>query len=87
MGFSQEKVPEFLEMFEQIQTKISAFNGCHGVKLYRDHDLSNVFYTHSKWTNIDALNAYRNSDFFQSTWKKTKAMFEEKPLAYSLIEP
>ena len=33
--------------------------------------------------NEEALNAYRHSELFRSTWAKTKVLFAEKPIAFS----
>ena len=36
------------------------------------------------WENEEALNAYRHSDFFAHTWKRTKALFAERAEAWSV---
>ena len=84
MSFEPEKVTEFLEIFQKSQTKISSFEGCHGVELMQDYNEKNVFYTYSKWDNQDCLNNYRYSELFEKVWKATKTLFNDKPLAYSL---
>lgn len=87
MDFDPDKVSDFLQLFEEVQPKIAAFEGCKEVKLKKDATHSHVYYTHSKWDSEEALNQYRQSDFFQSTWARTKLLFQSKPLAYSLIDP
>ena len=84
MTFQPEKVAEFLVIFEASKAKIRAMPGCTHLELLRDLDQPNVFVTHSHWHNADALNAYRHSQLFIETWAKTKVLFAEKPLAFSV---
>ncbi|MEZ4905497.1 MAG: antibiotic biosynthesis monooxygenase family protein [Spirosomataceae bacterium] len=84
MTFYSDKVTDFLEVFEQSKQKIRAMPGCHHLELLRDIDLPHVLMTYSFWENKEALDDYRNSDLFKSTWAKTKALFADKPLAYSV---
>jgi quinol monooxygenase YgiN len=86
MEFEPSKVADFKELFEEVKGKIITFPGCHHVELRKDASLSNVFYTFSKWENEGALEAYRISELFTATWIRTKALFNGKPLAYSLIK-
>lgn len=83
MTFEAQKTNDFLEIFSASKAKIRAMPGCQHVELLRDLDQPHVFVTHSHWDNADALNAYRNSVFFKETWAKTKALFADKPLAFS----
>jgi len=46
----------------------------------------NVFFTYSYWEHPDFLEQYRNSDFFKGVWTKTKALFSEKPEAWSVTK-
>ncbi len=85
MEFDPEKVRNFLELFEVVKGKIITCEGCVHLELCKDATLDNVYYTFSKWESEDDLNNYRHSDFFEDTWKKTKAFFGGKPLAYSLM--
>lgn len=84
MTFQPDKVGDFLEIFEQSKEKIRARVGCHRLELLRDLDHPNVFMTYSYWDNVEALNQYRDSDLFKTTWAKTKVLFADKPLAYSV---
>ena len=45
--------------------------------------LPNVFFTLSFWENEEALNAYRDSELFKTTWAKTKILFSDKPQAWT----
>lgn len=85
MEFDPAKVEDFKILFEEVKGKIAGFPGCHHVELRVDASLDNVFYTFSKWENEEALEAYRVSDLFVETWKRTKILFNGKPLAYSLM--
>jgi len=84
MSFRPEKTPEFLKMFDEIKEKVRHFEGCEHLELMQDYDDPNSFSTYSKWHDDDALNAYRESELFDGVWTKTKAMFSNKPLAFSL---
>ena len=85
MTFNPQKVSDFKSLFKKVQPKIQNFPGCQHVELCKDATESNVFYTFSKWDNEQALEAYRTSRLFEDTWMKTKALFEGKPMAYSLL--
>ncbi|MBK8056266.1 MAG: antibiotic biosynthesis monooxygenase [Saprospiraceae bacterium] len=86
LSFSEDKVEDFIEIFENSKSLIRAFEGCQGLRLYRDHLHQNVFYTYSLWKSNDDLEKYRNSELFKSTWQKTKLLFNTKPMAFSLEE-
>lgn len=86
MTFKEEKVADFLHIFQASQPLISQFEGCVDVKLFRDHNYPNVYYTKSLWIGHDALEKYRNSVLFESTWAKTKILFDDRPQAYSLVD-
>ena len=84
MSFKSDKSQEFLDMFEEIKDTIRAFDGCEYLELMQDYEDKNSFSTYSKWRDDKALLAYRNSDLFDGVWAKTKAMFDKKPIAFSL---
>ena len=84
MTFKAEEVENFLNMFETIKSKIRAFDGCEYLELWNDLDTPNVFITHSHWISKDALENYRHSELFKSTWAQTKPKFSEKPQAFSV---
>jgi heme-degrading monooxygenase HmoA len=84
MTFQQEKVTEFLEMFDGVKSKIRAFEGCEYLELWQDADQPNVYLTHSHWQNPEALENYRHSELFKATWAKTKVSFADKPIAFSV---
>ncbi len=84
MTFKPRKVANFLEVFEESKEKIRAMKGCSHLELLQDYTLPNSFSTYSYWGNEEALNTYRNSDLFKKVWAKTKVLFSEKPIAFSL---
>ena len=85
MEFKEENVGTFIKFFESIQPTICSFEGCVSVDLYQEAHATSTYFTVSRWKDEEALNNYRSSAFFGKTWKKTKAMFSGKPVAYSLI--
>lgn len=83
LTFEPGKVDDFLEIFRNSSHLIRGFEGCQGVDLLRDINTPNIFFTHSYWESETHLDAYRNSDLFQRTWKSTKALFADKAEAWS----
>ncbi len=83
MTFQEEKVDDFLEIFNSSKNKIRHFEGCLHLELLKDAKQSNVFMTYSYWESENHLNHYRDSELFQKTWAATKALFKEKPIAFS----
>ena len=84
MNFQPDKVNEFLSNFEIIKNKIRAFEGCEFLELYRDKTNRNTFFTYSYWRTEQDLENYRSSDLFKGVWKTTKALFSDKPEAWSV---
>mgnify|MGYP000058895001 CR=1 FL=1 len=86
MEFHADKLDDFRHLFDEVQSKISGFPGCQHVEMCTDPDLENVRYTFSKWDDQAALDAYRHSELFDETWRRTKVLFAGKPQAFSLIQ-
>lgn len=84
MTFKSELVPQFLALFEDRKEQIRGFEGCLHLELWQETNSNNIYFTYSQWQDEAALNHYRFSDFFKDTWGKTKALFAEKPEAWSL---
>lgn len=84
MTFQADKTEEFQEIFNSSKEKIRAMTGCQHLELMRDINQTNIFMTHSRWNSEADLNNYRDSELFKETWAKTKALFAEKPLAFSV---
>jgi heme-degrading monooxygenase HmoA len=83
MTFRPEAVSAFLENFESNKHLIRNFPGCKHLELWQDHSEKNIFVTYSHWESEEALNKYRDSELFKSVWSFTKALFSEKPQAFS----
>jgi quinol monooxygenase YgiN len=86
MEFNDSYIADFKLLFNDLKTKIIKFEGCINVELLQDEGKPNIFFTISVWQNIQALESYRNSDFFISTWKSVKINFSSKAEAWSLIK-
>lgn len=84
LSFEPEKVDTFLSVFDESKNKIRQFAGCVHLELFRCKAPDNIFFTYSFWESEQALNQYRNSNLFKSTWKKTKQLFNDKPEAWSV---
>lgn len=86
MVFIDDEVENFVALFDHKKETIRSFEGCSHVELWADQERPGLMFTYSHWDSPEALENYRNSDFFRSTWKATKAMFAEKAEAWSLIK-
>jgi quinol monooxygenase YgiN len=84
MSFKEDKTGEFMEIFKSSKNLIRHFEGCTHLELLQDVHKPNIYYTYSYWQSEDNLNAYRNSELFEKVWSATKALFADKPVAYSL---
>lgn len=84
MSFQEDKVSDFLSVFEESKEKIRAMKGCQYLELMQDLHQPAVFMTHSHWLSEEDLNAYRDSELFRATWARTKVLFADKPLAFSM---
>lgn len=84
LTFQEDKVEDFIQIFEESKNKIRQFPGCQHLELWHARQPSNVFFTYSYWDSEDDLNNYRYSDLFRATWAKTKILFADKPEAWSV---
>lgn len=85
MTFQQERIKEFTDLFDDRKQTIRNFKGCTHLELWQDSANDNIFFTYSKWESEADLNHYRFSEFFKDTWSKTKALFADKPNAWSVV--
>ena len=85
MTFQPVKTEEFLEIFRSSKEKIRAFEGCRHVELLQDVHQPNVYSTYSLWDSEEHLNSYRDSALFGQVWPATRALFAEKPQAWSHV--
>lgn len=83
LTFSPDAVEAFLDRFDETAPQIRAYPGCRHLELWRDADAPAVFTTLSHWDDPAALDAYRESDLFTSTWAAVKPLFADRPRAHS----
>jgi len=81
MTFKEEDVETFRHIFEERKERIASFPGCSKLELLND---KNIFFTYSAWDDVEALEKYRSSELFQSTWSLTKKLFAAKAEAWSV---
>lgn len=86
MHFRPEEVETFRGLFDGWKERIRNFEGCVHLELWQDKNTPEIFFTYSHWESSNHLDSYRNSELFGSVWPQTKALFAEKPQAWS-VEP
>ncbi len=84
MTFREEVIEDFKALFEERKSTIKGFAGCTHLELWQDSNQRNIFFTYSHWNTESDLDHYRFSEFFRDTWTRTKALFKEKPQAWSV---
>lgn len=85
MSFQEDRIAEFIELFEARKHRIRGFEGCTHLELWQDTAQRHVFFTYSHWQSEEHLDRYRASEFFQDTWVRTKILFKDRPQAWSVI--
>ena len=83
MTFQEDKIGDFLEIFNCSKHLIRSFEGYRHLELLRDKNAHNVMLTYSYWLSEEHLNIYRDSELFKTTWAATKVLFSDKPVAFS----
>lgn len=83
MTFAPDTLGPFLRQFDETAPEIRAFPGCRHLELWRDRDTRHVCTTYSHWEHPEALEKYRESSLFRSTWAAVKPLFTDRPRAYS----
>ena len=84
MTFRAEEISTFEAVFARASPQIRTFPGCEYLALWQDQNDPSIFFTYSHWTGPEALEAYRHSALFKTTWAKTKPLFAAKPAAWSV---
>lgn len=84
MTFQEDKVDDFLQLFERSENNIRNFPGCLHLELLRGYHQENLLTTLSHWQDEQALENYRHSELFLNVWSETKLLFSAKPEAFSL---
>lgn len=86
LTFQEEKLPEFFSIFEASKELIRAFPGCNRLELLQEANNPQTIMTYSWWDNEDALESYRHSELFKSTWAKTNPLFSDRAQAWSMVQ-
>lgn len=81
----EEDIATFMEIFRESKEKIAAQPGCYYVEMLQDQRDPRLCFTYSLWEDQGSLDAYRESALFGDVWPKTKALFDDKPEAWSLV--
>jgi quinol monooxygenase YgiN len=84
MSFHEESIATFLNLFQEKKEFIRASQGCQLLELYCDKKNPALFFTYSHWNDESDLERYKNSELFKHVWSATKALFNEKPEAWSV---
>jgi heme-degrading monooxygenase HmoA len=84
MDFKASEVENFDEMFIAIQPQIEDMPGCKRVMLLKSKSSPELRTTLSLWSEEEDLNNYRKSELFGVIWPKTKAKFNNEPIAWSV---
>lgn len=85
LTFDPERTTDFLSFFDTINTVVSGFEGCNGMRLLQDVHHPNIVFTYSHWESEEALNNYRKSEVFGNVWSTIKPWFSDKPDAWSVV--
>jgi len=85
LTFREEKISEFLELFQAVESIIKDYRGCQSLRLLRDLEKSNVMFTFSEWQNERDLEDYRTSDTFQLVWQTISPWFSQRAEAWSTV--
>jgi len=86
MEIEPEELENFLESFRGVRKQILNFPGCKDLEFWQEYDQTYKVSTFSVWESVDALEAYRVSDLFRSTWAKVKPLFRSRARARSYKE-
>lgn len=84
MEFKEDEITSFLDNFDKVKEKISNFPGCCFLELYRDKNNPTIFFTYSRWRDVDTLENYRESPLFRKVWGETKPLFSSRAQAWSV---
>lgn len=83
MTVRPDALDQFLDHFNRAAPQIRAVEGCTHLELWQNERFPNICTTYSHWTGPDALDAYRHSELFRTTWAAVKPLFAAPPAASS----
>ena len=84
LTFQEDTIADFLAYFDTINTRVSRFDGCRGMRLLQDLQHPHVVFTYSYWEDEQALNNYRDSELFGQVWPTIKPWFGARAEAWSV---
>lgn len=84
LTFQADKVDNFLHFFDTINTRVSTFENCYGMRLMQDIHHPEIIFTYSNWKDETALNVYRDSELFGQVWSTIKPWFGARAEAWSV---
>ena len=82
LTFREDEIENFKQVLLDSKEKIRSFPGVLHLQMLQSADNPCIFFTYSHWENKEALENYRHSALFKSTWSKTKPLFAAKPEAW-----
>lgn len=85
LHFNPDNVKDFISIFLDNYENIKNSPGCVSLQLLQGVREEGLYFTESIWESEKDLETYRSSELFKSTWSKVKPLFNEKPLAWTLI--
>ena len=86
LTFAENKVQNFLAVFNENAHHIRSFKGCQSMTLLRDKQNTNLFFTYSIWQSENDLEQYRKSELFGKVWGTVKLYFSAKAEAWTCDE-
>jgi autoinducer 2-degrading protein len=86
LTFQEEKLDEFLALFNSVRYEIASFPGCIHLKAFTDIRDKSIIFTYSEWASEAALEVYRSSDLFKITWSETRRLFKAPAEAWTVKE-
>lgn len=85
MEMFPDQETSFMAIFNPAKQNIRAMEGCLGLELLRSTYEDRVqLWTISAWQSEEALENYRSSPLFASTWAAVKPLFAAKARAWTL---
>lgn len=84
LTIKEEHIDAFRSIFAKSKDHIASQPGCYHVEMLQDVKDPRLCFTYSIWEDQASLDQYRKSALFGEVWPKTKALFDDKPVAWSL---
>ncbi len=84
MTFAVDHIHHFETAFATKEEQIRAYPGCLEMKIYCCSADPRLRFTISRWESETALDNYRHSQLFRTTWAQVKQWFEAPAEAWTL---